>query len=110
MLSLDARYHLLRKLAENPELSQRALAKELGISLGKTNYCLHALLDKGYVKAVRFKDSRHKQQYLYKLTAAGIAERSRAARRFLARKEAEYQRLKREIAELRKEMAQPTQN
>lgn len=103
-LDASTRYYLLRKLAEDPELSQRALAKELGISLGKTNYCLRALLEKGYVKAVRFKDSRRKQKYLYKLTPAGIAERSRAASRFLAKKQREHETLAAEIEELRREV------
>lgn len=66
----EARYRLLRLLADNPKLSQRELARELGISLGKVNYCLKALLDRGYVKAVNFKNSRNKRAYLYQLTPA----------------------------------------
>jgi len=102
----EARYRLLDLLAGNPELSQRELARELGISLGKVNYCLNALLDHGYVKAVNFKNSRNKRAYLYHLTTAGIVAKAAATRRFLIRKEAEYERLHAEIESLRKRALQ----
>lgn len=101
----ETTYHLLRHLAANPRHSQRTLAQELNISLGKTNYCLRALLDRGYVKAINFKNSKNKRGYLYKLTPAGIKAKGRAARSFLAHKQAEYERLKIEIEELKREVA-----
>lgn len=103
MLDDETRFHLLRRLADNPGQSQRELARELGISLGKTNYCLKALLDKGYIKAANFKNNHNKRSYLYKLTPAGIAAKGRATTRFLIRKQAEYERLAAEIEELRHE-------
>ncbi len=106
VLDDEARYRLLRLLADNPELSQRELAHELGISLGKVNYCLKALLDRGYVKAVNFKNSRNKRAYLYHLTSAGIAAKALAAKRFLMRKQMEYERLAQEIEALRRETAE----
>jgi EPS-associated MarR family transcriptional regulator len=99
----ETRYQLLRRLADEPGLSQRQLAREFGISLGKTNYCLNALLGKGYIKAGNFKNNHNKRAYLYQLTPAGIAAKSRATTRFLARKQAEYERLAREIEALQRE-------
>jgi len=80
LLDDEARYRLLRLLADYPELSQRELAHERAISLGKVNYyCLNNLLDRGYVKAVNFKNSRNKRAYLYHLTAAGISRQGGCA-------------------------------
>lgn len=100
----DARLALLRLLEQQPELSQRQLSQALGLSLGKTHYLLHALLDKGLVKARNFKRSDHKLAYAYVLTPVGIAEKLQLARRFLARKEAEFEALQHTIAALRKEL------
>lgn len=100
----SVRYRILRLLEDNPEISQRNLARELGLSLGKTNYCLRAVIDKGWVKARNFRNSRNKSAYLYKLTPQGVAARARITRRFLDRKIAEYEQLEREIAELRAEV------
>src|SRR5699024_5184388 len=105
-LDNETRFTLLRRLEQNPGASQRELARELGISLGKTNYCLKALLDKGYIKASNFKNSHNKRRYLYKLTPAGIAAKSRATGRFLVRKQAEYERLAEEIDQLQREVKQ----
>ena len=105
MLDDETRYRLLRLLERRPEVSQRELAGELGISLGKVNYCLRALLAKGYVKAVNFKNSRRKRAYLYQLTPAGVSAKSRAAGAFLRAKRAEYERLAAEIEALREELA-----
>jgi EPS-associated MarR family transcriptional regulator len=96
-------YHLLKTLESNPELTQRDLAKELGFSLGKTNYCLRALMDKGLVKASNFRNSRNKTAYIYTLTPQGIEEKARVTYRFLKRKQREYEELKREIEELAQE-------
>ena len=110
MLDDETRYRLLRLLERRADVSQRELAAELGVSLGKVNYCLRALLDKGYIKAVNFKSSRNKRAYLYQLTPAGIAAKSRAAGAFLRAKRAEYERLAAEIEALRDEVARNPSN
>jgi len=102
-LNDETHYRILRHLADNPGTSQRELAREFGISVGKVNYCLKALLDKGYIKATNFKNSKNKRAYLYRLTPAGITAKSRTTIRFLARKQAEYERLAAEIEQLRQE-------
>ena len=91
----------LEALEQNPSLSQRALSRELGVSLGKTNYCLHALIDKGLVKLQNFQHSPRKLRYAYLLTPKGVEEKARMTLAFLRRKEAEYEALQSEIAELR---------
>jgi EPS-associated MarR family transcriptional regulator len=93
----------LRLLAARPELSQRQLSRELGLSLGKTHYVLHALLDKGLLKIQNFKRSDNKLAYAYLLTPKGVKEKLRLTRAFLVRKEAEFETLKITIAQLRKE-------
>jgi EPS-associated MarR family transcriptional regulator len=104
VLTDEYRAKILKKLEEDPQISQRDLAHELGISLGKTNYCLQALMEKGLVKANNFKNSRNKKAYMYLLTRRGMAEKARASARFLERKVAEYKALQREIDILRQEM------
>jgi EPS-associated MarR family transcriptional regulator len=104
MLSDEDRLHLLRALEHNPSLSQRALSRELNISLGKVNYCLSALIDKGWVKVSNFRKSDQKLRYLYALTPTGIEQKSRLTVSFLQRKLAEYDRLEQEIAQLRQEV------
>lgn len=104
MLSDEYRYKILRLLEADPQKSQRDLARELGISLGKTNYCLRALMQTGLIKANNFKNNRHKQAYMYYLTPQGITEKARATARFFERKVAEYEALQREIEHLRREM------
>jgi EPS-associated MarR family transcriptional regulator len=99
-----ARLAVLRALAAQPDLSQRALSAALGLSLGKTHYVLHALLDKGLVKVRNFRRSRKKLNYAYVLTPSGMAERFRLTMRFLARKEAEFEALQHTIAALRLEL------
>ena len=103
----NLKYQLLNQLEQDPEASQRAIAKRLGISLGKTNYCLRAVIDKGWVKARSFKNSNKKSAYLYQLTPSGIAAKARITRRFLARKVEEYERLQEEIQQLRAEVNDP---
>lgn len=100
-----ARLAVLRVLAANPEVSQRELARRLGISLGKTHYLLHALLDKGQVKIRNFSHSDRKMAYAYLLTPRGLAEKLRLTQRFLERKEREFKALHQTIATLRNEMA-----
>lgn len=94
----------MRLLAERPELSQRQLSQALGLSLGKTHYVVHALLDKGLVKIKNFKRSDNKLAYAYLLTPKGLKEKLRLTRAFLARKEAEFEALQATIAQLRQEV------
>ncbi len=99
-------YHLLKQIQDNPGITQRQLAQRAGISLGKTNYCINALIDKGLIKAANFKNSKNRSAYLYKLTSKGIEEKARVTVRFLRRKQEEYEALKKEIAELQLEVGQ----
>ena len=102
----EASVALMRLLVEHPEYSQRQLARELGVSLGKTHYLLKALFQKGWVKAQNFSRSDNKLRYAYVLTPSGVRERVKLTRSFLARKEREYVELKTQISVLRKELAQ----
>src|SRR5690606_16869874 len=104
MLTDEYRYKVLKLLAENPHLSQRELARELGISLGKVNYCVQALIEKGMVKASNFKNSQNKPAYAYLLTPKGLEDKAKVTARFLNRKLAEYEALQAEIELLRKEI------
>lgn len=97
-------YELLKIVEQNPAMSQRELAAAMGISLGKLNYCLKALMKVGMIKMGNFSRSERKLGYAYILTPKGIAEKSRVTARFLVRKETEYETLKTEIAALRKEV------
>lgn len=99
-----AALNALRLLASRPELSQRQLSRELGLSLGKTHYILHALLDKGLVKIQNFKRSDKKMAYSYLLTPKGLSTKLQLTRSFLARKEAEFELLRTTIASLRQEV------
>jgi EPS-associated MarR family transcriptional regulator len=94
---------ILQELAKDNTLSQRDLSRKLGLSLGKVNYVLNALIDKGHVKAESFKNSKRKLAYMYILTPAGIKAKVELSYRFLKRKIDEYNTLKIEIEELRKE-------
>jgi len=100
-LNDDTRYQLLRILEHSPDVSQRELARRMGLSLGKTNYCLRAVMEKGWVKARNFRNSRNKAAYMYVLTPSGITAKARITRRFLKRKIVEYEQLRIEIEELR---------
>jgi EPS-associated MarR family transcriptional regulator len=99
-------YYLLCQLTDEPAASQRNLAQRFGVSLGKVNYCLRALVDKGLVKANNFKRSDNKLAYAYVLTPAGLEEKSRLTRDFLQRKLAEFESLQEEIEALRREVDQ----
>jgi EPS-associated MarR family transcriptional regulator len=102
----SAQLALLRLLDEQPELSQRELSVALGLSLGKTHYVLHALLDKGLVKMRNFKRNDNKMAYAYLLTPAGLTAKLNLTCDFLARKEVEYEALKQTIELLKTEIAQ----
>lgn len=95
---------VLRLLESDPELSQRELSRALGISLGKTNYCMRALLDKGLIKMQNFRNNGNKLGYAYLLTPAGIAAKAELTRNFLKLKVQEYEALKQEIEQLREEV------
>lgn len=99
-------FELLRQLADQQSASQRGLAARMGVSVGKINYCLRALMDKGWVKADNFRRSDNKLAYAYLLTPSGAKAKVRLARAFLARKEHEFELLEREIAALRSEVLQ----
>ena len=100
----ELRLRVLRALEANPELSQRQLAAELGVSLGGVNYALKALMERGFVKADNFRKSGNKVAYLYVLTPKGVAEKASLATAFLGRKLEEYEVLKREIEALKGEV------
>jgi len=99
-------YGLLKTLEDNPSLSQRDLAKRLGISLGKVNFCLNALIGKGCLKVNNFRNSDNKLAYAYLLTPHGIEEKARITMHFLKYKVEEYERLRAEIEDLRREAQQ----
>ncbi len=101
----EVRYRLLRLIEGRPELTQREVAAELGVSLGKINYCLQALVDKGHVKLSNFRRNPNKRHYAYLLTPAGIEAKAELTLKFLRRKMNEYDRLKREIDALMAEAA-----
>ena len=102
----DLNFRTLRLLEEKPDASQRDLADQLGVSHGKMNYCLKALIDKGLIKLENFQNSKHKFKYAYLLTPAGITEQSKLTRRFLRRKVQEYEQLKSEIEKLKNEVGE----
>ncbi|WP_072755156.1 MarR family EPS-associated transcriptional regulator [Thermomonas hydrothermalis] len=102
--SEDLQIEILRRLADSPEVSQRELARQTGVSLGKLNYVLRALIDKGWVKIGNFSRNPDKLAYAYLLTPRGIEAKARLTRQFLARKMQEYDRLRAEIARLQAEV------
>jgi EPS-associated MarR family transcriptional regulator len=106
MLDETTHYGLLKTLEENPGLSQRDLAKRLGVSLGKINFCLNALVAKGSVKINNFRNSDNKLAYAYLLTPSGVEQKARMTVEFLQVKVREYERLRAEIAELKREAKQ----
>jgi len=103
VLTDEVRYRLLRLLESNPRLTQRELARELGMSLGRTNYCLQSLIEKGWIKASNFKNSRNKIAYMYLLTPRGIERKTQVTLRFLKRKLEEYETLRAEIERIRQD-------
>lgn len=95
---------MMRLIEANPNISQRQLARELGLSLGGVNYCMNALVEKGLVKVANFRASERKLGYAYVLTPKGFSEKARLTRGFLARKMAEYEALREEIESVRAEL------
>lgn len=105
-LQEDTYFRVMRLLEANPDLTQRELAKQLGVSVGGLNYCLKALIQKGWVKMHNFGQSQNKLGYVYLLTPAGVSEKAALTSRFLHRKMSEYEALRREIEELKQETDQ----
>ncbi len=103
MLTDEYRYKILKALEHNPEISQRDLARELEVSLGKANFCLKALVNVGLLKVTNFRNSRNKLAYMYLLTPTGVKEKSVITERFLRFKLKEYETLEAEINVLRTE-------
>ncbi len=103
-MNIETRLILLRHLEQDPTLNQRQLAEKMGVSLGKTNYAIRALIERGWVKVGNFGKSKAKGKYLYQLTPAGIAAKARITRRFLNRKLQEHETLLKEIEALREEV------
>jgi EPS-associated MarR family transcriptional regulator len=103
LINIETQYKVMRLLEANPEMSQRDVARALGISVGKVNYCLRALVEKGSVKATNFRNSRNKVAYMYLLTPRGVNEKARLTVEFLQRKVREYEALRDEIREIRRE-------
>ena len=106
MFDDNTNYGLLKTLENNPSLSQRDLAKHLGISLGKVNFCLNALIEKGCLKVNNFRNSDNKRAYVYLLTPRGVEEKTRMTVSFLQYKMHEYEQLRAEITELKREAEQ----
>ena len=100
----ETHFRVLRLLQDNPEMSQRELAKEVGVSVGGIHYVLNALIDKGLLKLGNFTAAEDKRRYAYILTPKGIARKAALTRAFLARKMEEYEAFKAEIAALRREV------
>lgn len=105
MLTDEYRYRILKLVESNPMLSQRELAKELGVSLGKANFCLKALIDVGMIKVTNFRNNKNKSAYMYLLTPSGIEAKAIVTLKFFKRKIEEHDALMREIEELRKDVA-----
>jgi EPS-associated MarR family transcriptional regulator len=103
MLTDEYRYKILKLVEANPEVSQRELAKQLGVSLGKVNFCLKALIEKGLLKATNFRNSQNKLAYMYLLTPSGIEAKSSVTLSFLKTKMQEYETLQAEIGLLMQE-------
>jgi EPS-associated MarR family transcriptional regulator len=102
----EAHFRVLQIIQQHPQLTQRELARQLGVSLGKANYCLNAVIEKGFVKAENFRRNDRKLAYLYYLTPTGIEEKTLATARFLRRKIVEYETIKAEITQLRSLVAE----
>lgn len=104
MLDDGLSYQLLHLLSTKPSLSQRAIAKSLGMSLGKINYALKALMEKGLIKVEEFYNSKNKRAYSYILTPKGIEEKAAVTMRYFKKKMQEYEQLQQELKELKKEV------
>jgi EPS-associated MarR family transcriptional regulator len=106
MTNQELEYRALKILEQQPDLTQRQLAEELGVSLGKAHYLVKSLIDVGWVKLDNFQRSDHKWGYAYLLTPRGIVEKAAITARFLVRKQREHTQLQQEIAQLQDEVRQ----
>ena len=100
----EIHYRLLKVLSQDPQLGQRDMAKRMGISLGKVNYCISELAAKGWIKITRFRSAKNKIPYTYLLTPKGLEEKGKLTLRFLKRKLSEYEEIKKQIRELHYEV------
>lgn len=100
----ELQHKLFKVIVEHPHINQRELSQNLGISLGKANYCLKGLIEKGWVKAQNFKNNKNKLSYAYLLTPSGIEQKASVTLRYLKRKMQEYDELKAAVEELKKEV------
>jgi EPS-associated MarR family transcriptional regulator len=103
-MTTDVHYKLMRLLEANPGMSQREIARELDVSLGKVNYCLRALIQKGWVKARNFKNSQNKAAYMYLLTPRGLEQKAGLTLQFLRVKMQEFEALRQEIEAMQDEV------
>jgi len=101
----EVRYRLMKLIDEHPQMTQREASAVLGVSLGKVNYCLRALIEKGHIKFHNFRMNPEKNQYTYLLTPSGAEAKARAPVQFLRRKMDEYEQLKQQIDALNAELA-----
>ena len=104
MSKQELEYRVLKIVEKQPTITQRQLSKELGVSLGKTHYVIKALVQVGWIKLDNFQRSDNKLGYTYLLTPMGMVEKAKITRRFLLRKQQEYEQLKREIQQLQIEV------
>jgi len=104
MKQSESEFTILRILENNPNITQRQISKELGLSLGKTNYVIAALINKGWVKLNSFKHANNKLGYSYLLTQAGVTEKIQLTKKFIRIKSDEYSNLKKEIDVLKKQL------
>ena len=98
--------YVIKELEQNPRLTQRALAQKTGISLGKINFLINALIDKGIIEAKNFKNSKNKLAYMYLLTPHGVKTKIQLTHQFFTWKMQEYERLKKEIENFKKEITE----
>jgi EPS-associated MarR family transcriptional regulator len=104
-MSDELHYKIIKLVEGNPNISQRELAKQLGVSLGKANYCLKAIMKVGLIKIRNFRNNQNKLSYAYILTPKGIEQKAAITARFLKSKQKEYDELKKEIETLKKDLA-----
>ncbi len=102
--NIETSYKILKILEENPQYTQRKIAKELGYSVGKVNYIISSLVDKGIIKLQKFIKSKNKTKYRYILTPRGIVEKYRITREFLKKKLKEYEQIQKDIEEAKKKL------
>jgi EPS-associated MarR family transcriptional regulator len=106
----DLHFKVLRLLESRPDIPQREIGKEVGVSLGTVNYCVKALIDKGHIMIANFKASKNKLSYVYVLTPDGITHRGRLAARFIERKVVQYEAMRAELDQLRSEFLEDSPN